>query len=112
MGGDLMQSFPSYLETIRHLDRVLRSLQSPPTWTLEGDDDSTILARINVDVKLTISNNPGIFRDASEKEMGKAEISQPATTALQIALINLLFSWNIKPTVNAGHSSGILSLIK
>lgn len=50
-----MQSFPSYLETIRHLDRVLRSLRCPPTWTLEGDDDSTILARIDLNVELTIS---------------------------------------------------------
>ena len=38
--------------------------------------------------------------------MNEAEISQPATTAIQIALIDLLMAWNIKPSVTIGHSSG------
>lgn len=41
MGADLMRSFPSYLKTIRHLDGVLRGLDSPPAWTLEGDENDT-----------------------------------------------------------------------
>lgn len=36
MGLDLMDSFPSYLVTIRLLDSYLRELEEPPTWTLEG----------------------------------------------------------------------------
>ena len=32
--------------------------------------------------------------------------SQPACTALQMALVDLLFSWNVRPTVVVGHSSG------
>lgn len=107
MGVDLMQSFPPYLETIRRLDNVLRSLECSPTWTLEGDHDGTILVRNHSRAELTHSRIPGIFRDAAKEEMNKAEFSQPATTALQIALVNLLFSWNIKPIVTAGHSSGI-----
>ena len=35
-----------------------------------------------------------------------ADISQPATTAIQIALVSLLASWNIKPLAVVGHSSG------
>ncbi|KAF2004140.1 polyketide synthase-like protein [Amniculicola lignicola CBS 123094] len=34
------------------------------------------------------------------------ECSQPICTALQIALVDLLHSWNIRPTVTVGHSSG------
>lgn len=36
MGLDLMDTFPSYLGTIRLLDSFLNDLEEPPTWTLEG----------------------------------------------------------------------------
>ena len=36
----------------------------------------------------------------------RAYISQPATTAIQIALVSLLASWKIKPSAVVGHSSG------
>ncbi|KAF6217446.1 hypothetical protein HO133_006916 [Letharia lupina] len=35
-----------------------------------------------------------------------ANINQPATTAIQIALVSLLASWNINPAAVVGHSSG------
>jgi len=38
-----------------------------------------------------------------------ASHSQPANTALQIALVILLRDWNIKPQVVLGHSSGNFS---
>lgn len=45
---------------------------------------------------------------ASKKSsrLGQAELSQPCCTALQIALVDLLASWNIHPAAVAGHSSG------
>lgn len=48
-----------------------------------------------------------LHRSASIHDINKAELSQPATTAIQIALVNLLMSWKIKPVVTVGHSSGI-----
>lgn len=36
----------------------------------------------------------------------KTDYSQPACTAVQIALVDLLKSWNIKPVAVVGHSSG------
>lgn len=36
----------------------------------------------------------------------RACISQPATTAIQIALVRLLSSWGIEPSAVVGHSSG------
>lgn len=48
-----------------------------------------------------------LHRSTSIHDINKAELSQPATTAIQIALVNLFMSWNIKPVVTVGHSSGI-----
>ena len=36
----------------------------------------------------------------------KAEFSQPLCTALQIALVDLLATWNVTPSAVIGHSSG------
>lgn len=38
--------------------------------------------------------------------LDSTERSQPASTALQIALVDLLASWNVKPAAVVGHSSG------
>lgn len=38
--------------------------------------------------------------------MGKAEYSQPICTALQVALVDLLATYGIKPSAVLGHSSG------
>ena len=38
--------------------------------------------------------------------MGSVHLSQPLCTALQLALVELLASWNIRPAAVTGHSSG------
>jgi NADPH:quinone reductase-like Zn-dependent oxidoreductase len=45
-------------------------------------------------------------RDAKDSLISEAHISQPSCTAIQLALINLLQSWGVRPTAVAGHSSG------
>lgn len=40
------------------------------------------------------------------ERISKPEFSQPLCTALQIALVDLLKSWNITPVAVLGHSSG------
>ena len=45
-------------------------------------------------------------KDATESLINEAHISQPACTALQLALTDLLRSWGISPVAVAGHSSG------
>ncbi|KAM0309929.1 hypothetical protein ACHAPQ_012536, partial [Fusarium lateritium] len=42
----------------------------------------------------------------NESRINEAEISQPATTAIQIALVDLLESVSIRPSRVVGHSSG------
>ena len=47
-----------------------------------------------------------LFRDVAESKIDMPSYCQPICTALQIALIDLLESWNIKPSAIVGHSSG------
>ena len=42
----------------------------------------------------------------AESRINDAEISQPACTAIQLALVVLLRAWGVKPAVVSGHSSG------
>nr|XP_036584023.1 polyketide synthase [Colletotrichum truncatum]KAF6793282.1 polyketide synthase [Colletotrichum truncatum] len=43
---------------------------------------------------------------AEHSNINKAEYSQPLCTVLQVALVDLLASWNITPAAVTGHSSG------
>ncbi|KAI0402885.1 putative polyketide synthase [Xylaria palmicola] len=43
---------------------------------------------------------------APDSHVNDAEISQPACTAVQLALVTLLSSWGVVPTKVLGHSSG------
>ncbi|KAH7175533.1 hypothetical protein EDB81DRAFT_673808 [Dactylonectria macrodidyma] len=47
-----------------------------------------------------------ILKDPKESRISDPEISQPATTALQVALVTLFRSFSITPNVTIGHSSG------
>lgn len=84
MGVDAMKVFPSFLSTIRSLDKVLQSSKADLSWTLEES----------------------LLADAGKSRVGEAEISQPVCTAVQIAIVDLLAEWNIIPSVTVGHSSG------
>jgi acyl transferase domain-containing protein len=84
MGVELMHYCPGFLQSIRALDQVLGELHDGPEWSIE-------------DVLLA-------HADASP--VNDAEFSQPLCTAVQIAIVQLLHSWNVRPTVTVGHSSG------
>ena len=47
-----------------------------------------------------------LLRDKSSSRVTISEFGQPATTALQIALVDLLREWRILPCAVLGHSSG------
>lgn len=47
-----------------------------------------------------------ILKDSNTSRLGQASISQPACTAIQIALVLVLRSWGVRPTTVTGHSSG------
>ncbi|KAG8164230.1 hypothetical protein KVR01_006148 [Diaporthe batatas] len=84
MGAELMAYSPHFLESIHALDNALEELGDGPEWSIE-------------DVLLeSIDTSP----------VNNAEFSQPLCTAVQIALVQLLAHWGIRPTVTVGHSSG------
>lgn len=47
-----------------------------------------------------------LLRESKTSRLAEAELAQPATTAIQIALVDLLRSWGILPRTVIGHSSG------
>lgn len=47
-----------------------------------------------------------LMRSEDKSAIRKAELSQPLCTALQVALIDLLATWGVKPCAVVGHSSG------
>ena len=47
-----------------------------------------------------------MFKPEEQSRISDPEISQPATTALQIAIVELLASMSVRPTHVIGHSSG------
>ena len=47
-----------------------------------------------------------LCRDESSSRVNEASLSQPLCTIIQIALVDLLRSWDIVPSAVVGHSSG------
>ncbi|KZZ99128.1 polyketide synthase [Moelleriella libera RCEF 2490] len=47
-----------------------------------------------------------IFREESQSTLSQPQLAQPATTAIQVALVDLLHSFGINCTHVVGHSSG------
>ncbi|KIL85244.1 polyketide synthase [Fusarium avenaceum] len=82
MGRELISSSRCFRESIEAMDNTIR--QEGGTWSLIDE-----LAKAD-----------------NESRINEAEISQPATTAIQIALVDLLDSLSIRPSRVVGHSSG------
>lgn len=82
MGRELFAEFPVFRDAVSELDSTLQLLPHSPTWTLR----EVILE------KSSLIHHP--------------TRSQPVCTAIQIALVRLLESWDILPSATLGHSSG------
>ena len=82
MGQELLSAYPVFAASIGTAELQLASLGAE--WSLSKE----------------LSLKPG------ESRINEAAISQPCCTAIQIALVNLLRSWGVRPTVVCGHSSG------
>ncbi len=84
MGKDLLQCFPQTRTILEGLDAVLKGLPNPPTWSI-----ITELTELR-----------------TAEHLRQPEFSQPLVTALQLAILDILESWGIKPNNVVGHSSG------
>ncbi|KAL1628054.1 Type I Iterative PKS [Neofusicoccum ribis] len=82
MGRELFYRYRVFAQAVRETDAILKKL---------GAD--FVLAE-------------QMFTAGAESRIDQPEISQPATTALQIALVALLRSWGVEPCAVVGHSSG------
>ncbi|KAI9658377.1 MAG: putative PKS/NRPS-like protein biosynthetic cluster [Bathelium mastoideum] len=82
MGRELFYSFPDFARSIKDSGIHLKTLGAD--WDLQEE----------------------LFKDSKSTRVHQAEISQPVCTALQVALVDLLSSWGIKPSAVTGHSSG------
>ncbi|KAF2096276.1 hypothetical protein NA57DRAFT_43427 [Rhizodiscina lignyota] len=84
MGRQLLSCSLLFKLRLEKCDSVLSSLLDGPTWS--------IVQELN--------------KDKAESRLSKTEFSQPVCTALQLALVDMLRAWGIKPKAVCGHSSG------
>lgn len=82
MGRELYQSYPLYASALEKADAHL------------------------VSIGATFSLIEELGRDEDSTRVNAAYLSQPACTAVQLALVDLLNSWGIQPVAVVGHSSG------
>jgi acyl transferase domain-containing protein len=84
MGVELFSEYAVFKRSIRYQDAILTKLSVRPTWSIEEV----------------------LLMPAATSRIQEAEFSQIICTALQIALVDLLRSWNVHPVATLGHSSG------
>ncbi|RSM13828.1 hypothetical protein CDV31_005698 [Fusarium ambrosium] len=82
MGRELTMHQPVFRASMLRSDEILKQLGAE--WSLIDE----------------------LSRDEKSSRVGQAEISQPSTTAIQIALVDLLKSFGVFPNAVLGHSSG------
>ncbi|KAJ5206570.1 Acyl transferase/acyl hydrolase/lysophospholipase [Penicillium cf. griseofulvum] len=82
MGKELLRAYPAFKMSILSIDRHLKGIGSP--FTVEEE----------------------ITKPSQDSDLNHPSLSQTVCTALQIALVDLLKSWNIHPDSVTGHSSG------
>ena len=82
MGTQLYYVYPAYASAIRDADRILTALGAP--WSLIAE----------------------LEKAEGDSSIAHPSICQPACTALQIALVDLLHSWGLIANSVTGHSSG------
>ncbi|KAH8804399.1 putative polyketide synthase [Xylogone sp. PMI_703] len=82
MGKELIDQYPVFKEAIERAGAACKK------------------AGIAFDLKTEL------YKDPKESEINRAIYSQPLSTAVQLALVDLLASWGVRPTSVTGHSSG------
>ena len=84
MGVDLYSQYEAFRRSIEYQNRVLSKLRDAPSWKIEEI----------------------LEERADSSKIHEPQYSQALCTAIQIALVDLLQTWNVVPVVSVGHSSG------
>lgn len=100
MGRELLQTYPVFSLTVTAADKHLINIGS--SWSLIGSCDPPSSNRF----RLTNRFQEELSKDEKHSQVGHAHISQPACTAIQLGLVELLKSWGVRPHAVTGHSSG------
>ena len=99
MGTGLLR-YNVFESTLRSIDGVFRSLGCQ--WSLFGTHGFPF----NIHIIHDLHTTDKLFESDDVSNIDSPEYSQPLCTALQIALIELLRSFNVVPSAVVGHSSG------
>lgn len=105
MGKALMQEQPVFAQSIREMDVVLQSLEHRPPWTLEGKLYSKRKSIFKLMLNVTVIIETLLLEGSADKAtLDATDRSQPISTALQVALVDLFTTWQIYPAAVTGHS--------
>ncbi|CAH0021452.1 unnamed protein product [Clonostachys rhizophaga] len=84
MGRELLAACPIFRKSIERCERALANLHDGPSWSLQAE----------------------LLADKSSSNLSSPAISQPVTTAIEIAIYDLLCASGLNVDVVVGHSSG------
>ena len=100
MGAALYQEFEAFRNSITYQDQILHALDPGLTGYIKGMNLISWDAWPYPDIDLLLD-------DAVTANIHKPQHSQTLCTAVQVAIVNLLRSWKVSPTICIGHSSGV-----
>ena len=84
MGRQLIEQSPLFRQTLERCDSILQNLPDSPNWSVVEE----------------------LLKTKETTRLAETQFSQPICTALQLAILDLLEQWGIKPSAVVGHSSG------
>ena len=84
MGRSLITESTFFGQVLSECETILATLPDAPVWSLIDE----------------------LTKSEADSRLSQSEFSQPLCTALQIALVDLLKTWSVEPSVVVGHSSG------
>lgn len=98
MGVELSR-YEVFAQTLRSADQQLARFGAG--WSLKGSK-----AHGRIRETITDRETEELAKPQAETRINDPDFSQPACTAIQLALVDQLADWGIKPAAVTGHSSG------